>query len=109
MKKLICILVVSVLFVGISLPAMANYADTSSCTFHNNPGGLMSIDVYINGSDKIQLEDIPTEGFLEVYSILGVKVTNVNLKKCVGNCTLNLPKGIYILKAGNVARKIVVR
>lgn len=69
----------------------------------------ISIEVTINNTSKITLEDVPEKGYLEVYSILGVKVTSVNLKNCVGGCYIELPKGIYILKAGKVAKKIIVR
>lgn len=70
---------------------------------------IMTIDVYINNVSKVQLQDIPTSGYLEVYSILGIKVTSINLKGVTENCTLDLPKGLYILKAGRVAKKIIVR
>lgn len=69
----------------------------------------MTIDLYINSSTVVRLESVPVNGYLDVYSILGVKVTGVNLKSYAGNCSIDLPKGIYILKAGKVAKKIVVR
>lgn len=69
----------------------------------------MTLEVIINNNTKVKMENIPTSGYLEVYSILGVKVTSINLKTCVGSCYIDLPKGLYILKAGKVAQKIVVR
>jgi len=70
----------------------------------------MSFDVTINGTTKIKMENTPTSGHLEVYSILGVKVTSINLKTCEGGgCYLDLPKGLYIFKAGKVALKVIVR
>lgn len=108
MKKVIYITILCILSAGISISAKADYTSTSA-TLYDYPENVMTIDVYINGPDKIQLENIPTEGYLEVYSILGVKVTNRDLKTCTVDCTLNLPKGIYILKAGKVAKKIIVK
>jgi len=71
----------------------------------------MTLRIEINGGNtKLNMENVPTSGHLEVYSILGVKVTSVNLKTCEGgNCYLQLPKGLYIFKAGKVAVKIIVR
>lgn len=69
----------------------------------------MSVEVMINGTSKITMENVPTTGYLEVYSILGVRVKSINLKTCIGGCYIDLPKGLYILKAGKVAQKVIVR
>lgn len=69
----------------------------------------LDLTVIINNSIEIVLENVSASGYLEVYSILGVKVTSVNLKTIMGHCPLDLPKGIYILKAGKIAQKIIVR
>lgn len=60
------------------------------------------------------MENVPTKGYLEIYSILGVKVKSINLKECAvgdnfGSYTLEIGKGVYIIKAGKVSRKILVR
>lgn len=72
---------------------------------------VTNLDVQINGTTLFQMENVPTTGYLEVYSILGVKVTSLSLKSAasIGRCYLDLPKGIYIFKAGKVAKKIIVR
>ncbi|MDR1881574.1 MAG: T9SS type A sorting domain-containing protein [Prevotella sp.] len=62
-----------------------------------------------NGAIRIPLANAPVSGYLEVYSILGVKITSINLKTCIGICSLELPKGLYIIKAGKIAQKIIVR
>ncbi len=68
------------------------------------------LEITINQTTKLKMENVPTEGYLEVYSILGVKVTSKNLKTCEGGqCYLELPKGLYILKAGKIAIKVIVR
>lgn len=71
----------------------------------------MNLEVMINNTTKILMENVPVSGYLEVYSILGVKVTSVNLKSYIDSkyCYLDLPKGLYILKAGKVAVKVVVK
>lgn len=70
----------------------------------------MTLRVNINSTSMVKMENVPTEGYLEVYSILGVRVMNVNLKTCIdGQRDIELPKGLYILKAGKVATKVIVR
>ncbi|MBD8387546.1 T9SS type A sorting domain-containing protein [Dysgonomonas sp. BGC7] len=69
----------------------------------------MTLRLLINATSSIKMENVPTVGYLEVYSLLGVKVKSVNLKNCIGEYPLDLPKGLYILKAGKVATKVIVR
>lgn len=107
-KKILFIL----LFVGFSLSASSDNSFFPSNGFpisEQQDDRTMSLEVMINSSMKITMENVPLTGYLEVYSILGVRVVNVNLKTCVGGCPIDLPKGIYILKAGKVAQKIIVR
>ena len=44
-----------------------------------------------------------------VYSIVGTKVKEVELKSASGEIPLQLPKGYYIVKVGEIARKIAVK
>ncbi len=71
----------------------------------------MTLEVMINNTTKVKMKNIPTSGYMEVYNILGVKITSVNLKSYTDNkyCYLDLPKGLYILRAGKVALKVVVK
>lgn len=70
---------------------------------------VMTIDVFINNNSKIQMVDVPTIGRLEVYSILGLKVDSKILSSTLNSYYLELPKGIYILKAGKVAQKVIAK
>lgn len=75
----------------------------------DDSGEKTTIEVLINGSTTARLENVPLEGTLDVYSILGVKVTSLKLKNHLSNYMIDLPNGIYILKAGKVSKKVVVR
>ena len=104
----------SLLATGVSFTANINAADAdfpvSNSVFEQQNDKAMTLEITINGTTKLKMENIPTEGYLEVYSILGVKVTSKNLKTCEGGqCYLDLSKGLYILKAGKVAVKVIVR
>jgi hypothetical protein len=100
------------LFAGFSLSASSAKVEFPSDPFlivEERQDNTMSVEVMINGTSRITMENVPATGYLEVYSILGVRVRSINLKTCVGGCSIDLPKGIYILKAGKVAQKIIVR
>ena len=69
----------------------------------------MDLEILVNANSKIVMKNVPTEGYLEVYSIIGVLVKRVNLKQYTVSCPLDLPKGVYILKAGKVTQKTFAR
>ena len=46
---------------------------------------------------------------LEVYNVLGVKVASIKIDSVDKVITLNLPKGWYILKIENIARKVAIK
>ena len=46
---------------------------------------------------------------LEIISIVGNKVDNIEMKTTSGNYELRLPKAIYIFKLEGVVRKFVIR
>lgn len=101
-----------ILFTGVSFQAYSKGTEfpVNSFSIADKPlDNTTTLEVNINNTTKIKMENVPTTGYLEVYSILGVKVTSINLKTIVGSCYLDLPKGLYILKAGKSAQKIIVR
>ena len=103
-----------ILFTGVSFSANSKGVDipVNGFSITDRPSdNTTTLEVNINNITKIKMENVPTSGYLEVYSILGVKVTSINLKTCVGigSCSIELPKGLYILKAGKSAQKIIVR
>ena len=46
---------------------------------------------------------------LAVYNVTGVRVMSVQVDGSDRHYTLNLPKGCYIVKVGNVVRKVSIR
>ena len=102
-------------FIGLAFSA---YAESKSLTHKSlepvatveyKDVRTMTFDILINGASKVRMNDVPTAGSLDVFSILGVKVTSVNLKECANGYSMDLTKGLYILKAGRVAQKVIVR
>lgn len=66
------------------------------------------VELTING-EKFVVENLPQDGSVEVFNILGTKVMTFNVNSGTNSNRVNLPKGYYILKSDNVTKKIVVK
>lgn len=61
--------------------------------------------------NKLIVENLPKgkEGTLEIFSIVGIKVYSEKMKSGTSEYSINLPKGYYIVKIGNIVKKIAVK
>lgn len=59
--------------------------------------------------NRLIIEDLPKDGVLEIYNIMGVKVYNRRVKAGTNQYILSLPKGYYIIKIGKLTRKIAIK
>lgn len=59
--------------------------------------------------NNVRVQNAVPGSVLEVYNILGVRVTSLKIDSTDKTFTLNLPKGWYILKIENIARKIAIK
>lgn len=66
------------------------------------------VELTING-EKFIVTNLPQEGIVEIFNILGSKVMTFSVKGGVNVNRINLPEGYYILKSDNVTKKIVVK
>jgi len=57
-------------------------------------------DLYVNNANGM---------VLSIYNVAGVRVMQTKIEGPAKRVSLNLPKGCYIVKVGNVARKISVK
>lgn len=72
-------------------------------------GEKQTIELTIN-NEKFVVENLPREGIVEVFNILGSKVMSFSVKNGTNQTRINLPEGYYILKGdNNVTKKIVVK
>ena len=69
---------------------------------------IITLTITINSLSKTQMQNVPSKGYLEVYSILGKREKRIKLDNCDGEISIDLPKGLYILKAEKVTQKIRV-
>lgn len=59
--------------------------------------------------NRLTLENVPADGVLEVYNIMGVKVFTRRVRAGINEVTLNVPRGYYIIKIGKFTRKIAIK
>ena len=57
----------------------------------------------------IKVSNAPEKSILEIYNIVGNKVKEIEIKQSLGEYTVSLPKGYYIIRIEGIVRKIVIR
>lgn len=67
------------------------------------------IIITVTDNTTVRIQNAPVDSVMEVYNIVGVKVTSEKIDSSDKTVTLNLSKGYYILKIENVVRKIVIK
>ncbi|MDR1610033.1 MAG: T9SS type A sorting domain-containing protein [Candidatus Symbiothrix sp.] len=58
---------------------------------------------------KLTLKNAPVGRRVEIFTILGNKVKQIEIKSPDGDYELNLPRAIYIFKLDGVVKKFVIR
>ena len=72
----------------------------------NDPDHVMEITMVGN---RIFVENAPVGKRIEVFSVVGLKVADIEIKTPSGDHLLNVPKGYYILRIGDIVRKVAIR
>ena len=65
-------------------------------------------DFYV-ANNRLKLVNAPVGSQVEIFSILGNKVKQIEVKSPNGEYDLNLPRAIYIFKLDGVVKKFVIR
>jgi hypothetical protein len=60
-------------------------------------------------NNKLTLKNAPVGKRIEIFTILGNKVRQIEIKSPDGEHVLNLPRAIYILKVDGVVKKFHIR
>ncbi|MDR2691384.1 MAG: hypothetical protein LBB73_03675 [Dysgonamonadaceae bacterium] len=60
-------------------------------------------------NNKLTLKNAPVGQQVEIFTILGNKVRQIDIKTSDGDYELNLPQAIYIFKLDGVVKKFAVR
>lgn len=67
-----------------------------------------SLTITVTGT-SVRIQNATPGSMMEVYNILGVKVTSVRIDSSDKAMILNLPKGYYIFKIGDLVRKVIIK
>ncbi len=68
-----------------------------------------SIEVVLVDSNRLSVRNAPVGKKLQVFSIVGNKVKEIEIKSPSGEYTLNLPRSIYIVKLDTFVGKYVIK
>lgn len=93
-----------ILFSAALIVPVEGYADNGMFASEDISEVVETVQVTVKGrSIRVQHAQGST---MEVYSVTGAKVKSVSIDSNDQTVNLNLGKGCYIVKVGNVARKI---
>jgi len=67
-----------------------------------------SLKIYIR-ENRLIIENLPKDTIIEIYSIVGTKVSTIRAKAGYGEYFLSLSKGYYIVKVEKVVKKIAIK
>lgn len=58
---------------------------------------------------RIIVANAPKGSVLEIYSVVGIKVREIEMKQSSGEYPVNIAKGYYIIRIEDTVRKIAIR
>ncbi len=105
MKKTYVILILMLLFAF-------GFESNKSFAFNQNSFQMTETEEQTKikiSENRLIIENLKEDSILEVFSIVGVKVYSIKIKAGTNEYPLNLPKGYYIIRIGNIAKKIALR
>ena len=73
-----------------------------------NANADCTVEITVTGN-KLTLDCAPVGKKIEIFSVVGVKVTEIEIKTSSGEYTLSVPKGYYILRINDIVRKVAIR
>lgn len=104
MKHTFFILLITLLFCSVGLRAYTQESNHRTVTVEvENKTKIKVIE------NRIIIENLPKDELLEIYNIMGVKVFSRRVKAGTNEYTLSLSRGYYIIKIGEITRKIAIR
>ncbi|OAV66101.1 hypothetical protein Barb6_00945 [Bacteroidales bacterium Barb6] len=62
-----------------------------------------------SSGNRVIVSNAPVGSKLEIYSVVGVKVQEREMKQAFGEYEMNIAKGYYIIRIGDTVRKIAIR
>ncbi|MDR3140519.1 MAG: hypothetical protein LBU37_02135 [Tannerellaceae bacterium] len=59
--------------------------------------------------NRIKVTNAPIGSKLEIYSVVGIKVVEIEMTQSSGEYTVNIAKGYYIIRIDETVRKVAIR
>lgn len=107
MKKLILILLALGIY-NTNGSIIAQEAKSNNTANISTQTAEEQLEITASGN-QIKVTNAPVGSMLEIYSVVGIKVKEIEMKEPSGQYTVNIAKGYYIIRIGEVARKIIIR
>lgn len=106
MRLLFAIILLFALSAGCPFTVKAQEVSTATHSTKQQEPDPIEISAYDN---KIVVKNVPTGSKLEIYSVVGIRVKEIEIKQPSGEYTVDLAKGYYIARIGETVRKIAIR
>ncbi len=108
MKRLLSILLLFAVYTGNPLSVNAQQGGTEHTSKQAQISVPDSTDITAY-DNKIIVKNAPIGSLLEIYSVVGIRVKEIDLKQANGEYPVNIAKGYYIVRIDNTVRKIAIR
>ena len=105
MRILFSICLVVVLSFG-TATAKAQEVKAAPKTATQNPEKQLEVIAIDN---RIKLSNAPVGSKLEIYSVVGIKMVEFDIKEPTAEYPVNIAKGYYIVRIGETVRKVAIR
>lgn len=95
----------------ISFACYPTYAQThksASEVYAIKQGDPSSIEINAY-ENRIKVTNAPVGSILEIYSVVGIKVKEIEIKQSTAEYPVDIAKGYYIVRIGNTVRKVAIR
>jgi len=104
--KLIHIIALALAF-SASYPvyAQANKSGVKTFASRQEDPSPIEITAYEN---RIKVENAPVGSILEIYSVVGIKVKEIEVKQSTAEYVVDIAKGYYIIRIGDTVRKVAI-
>lgn len=107
MKRLLFNIFMIMFLSALTLQAQSGRkSGTDSHLSYHEEKPAIEIIVYDN---TVKVANAPVGSFLEIYSVVGIKVKEIEMKQPSGEYYINLAKGYYIIRIADTVRKIALR
>ncbi len=101
-----CMLVIPVCYPLKTSAQQANTTIAVTPESREKKAETVEISAYDN---KIIVTNAPVGSKIEIYSVVGIRVKELPIKQPTGEYPVNIAKGYYIVRIGEIVRKVAIR